>query len=95
MPLCSVPEWTCSLSAMMSWRSTRSSIDDLGMLALHTRIDEMQTAKHSVTKAEIGEVMDAAIESASKKNVGHFFDILFGRRYDDEDMIIITEKDFE
>ena len=76
-------------------REREFSIDDLGMLALHTRIDEMQTAKHSVTKAEVEEIMNAAMESAAKKNMGHFFDILVGRRYDDEDMIIITEKDFE
>ncbi len=76
-------------------REREYSIDDLGMLALHTRIDEMQTAKHSVTKAEIEQLMDAAIRSAAKKNVGHFFDILLGRRYDEEDMLIITEKDFE
>ncbi len=76
-------------------REREYSIDDLGMLALHTRIDEMQTAKHSVTKAEIEQLMDAAIHSAAKKNMGHFFDILLGRRYDEEDMLIITEKDFE
>lgn len=75
-------------------REREFSVDDLGMLALHTRIDELQTAQHSVTKAEVEEIMNAAIESASAKSVGHFFDILLGKRYDDEDMIIITEKDF-
>ena len=75
-------------------RDQEYSIDDLGMLALHTKIDEMQTANHAVTTAEVKEIMDDAIYSASRKTLGHFFDILLGRRYDEEDMIIITEKDF-
>ena len=70
------------------------SIDDLGMLALHTKIDEMQTANHAATTADVKEIMDDAIYSASRKTLGHFFDIILGRRYDDEDMIVITEKDF-
>ena len=70
------------------------SIDNLGMLALHTKIDEMQTAQHAVTTADVKEIMDEAIFSASRKTLGHFFDIILGKRYDNEDMIIITEKDF-
>ena len=76
-------------------REHEFSIDDLGMLALHTKIDEMQTATHVVTKDDVMEIMDDAIYSASRKTISHFFDILFARRYDDEDMIIITEKDFD
>ena len=71
------------------------SIDNLGMLALHMKIDEMQTADHAVTTNDIEEIMDDAIYSASRKTFGHFLDILLGKRYDDEDMIIITEKDFK
>ncbi len=69
-------------------------IDDMGVLALHTRIDEMQTSDHVVTGAEVKEIMDEAISHANRKNIGHFFDILLGKRYDEEDMIILTEKDF-
>jgi hypothetical protein len=71
------------------------SIDNLGMLALHMKIDEMQTADHAVTTNDIEEIIDDAIYSASRKTFGHFLDILLGKRYDDEDMIIITEKDFK
>ena len=70
------------------------SIDNLGMLALHTKIDELQTANHAVTCDDVEKIMEEAIDSASRKTLGHFFDIIFGRRYDAEDMIIITEKDF-
>ncbi|MCR5499585.1 MAG: hypothetical protein K6F31_04220, partial [Acetatifactor sp.] len=70
------------------------SIDNLGMLALHTKIDELQTANHAVTCDDVEKIMEEAIGSASRKTLGHFFDIIFGRRYDADDMIIITEKDF-
>ncbi len=70
------------------------SIDDLGILALHTRIADMQTGDHEVTLSEIEELVDEAIYYADKKTPKHFFDVLFGNRYDDEDMIILREKDF-
>lgn len=70
------------------------SIDDLGILALHTRIAEMQTSDHEVTLAEIEELVDEAIYFANKKTPGHFFDVLLGKRYDEEDMIVLREKDF-
>lgn len=70
------------------------SIDEFGILALHRRIDEMQTSDHVVTVLEVKEMMDAAIHHANRKNIGHFFDILLGKRYDEEDMIILREKDF-
>ena len=75
-------------------REMEYSIDEMGVLALHTRIEELQTSDHVVTVAEVKEIMDEAIHHANKKSLGHFFDILFAKRYDDEDMIILTEKDF-
>lgn len=69
-------------------------IDDFGVLALHQRIDEMQTSDHVVTIMEVKEIVDAAIAHANRKSVGHFFDVLFSKRYDEEDMIILREKDF-
>ena len=75
-------------------REKEYSIDEMGMLALHTRISDMQTIDHAVTILEVKEIMDDAIASASRKTVGHFFDILTAKRYDDEDMIILREKDF-
>lgn len=70
------------------------AIDELGVLALHTRIADMQTSDHEVTLAEIEELVDEAIYYADRKTPGHFFDVLFGKRYDEEDMIILGEKDF-
>lgn len=69
-------------------------IDEVALLALHTRIDDMQTSDHEVTLSEIEELVDEAIYYADRKTPAHFFDILFGRRYNDEDMVILTEKDF-
>ena len=70
------------------------SIDEMGSLALHRRIDERQTNSHSVTLKEVKEIVDEAISHASKKNMGHFFDILLGKRYDGDGMTILGEKDF-
>lgn len=75
-------------------REMEYSIDDLGVLALHTRIEELQTIDHAVTIMEVKEIVDEAIEHANKKNIKHFFDILMAKRYDDEDMIILRENDF-
>lgn len=75
-------------------REMEYSIDELGVLALHTRIEDMQTIDHVVTVVDVKEIVDEAIAHANKKTLKHFFDILFAKRYDDEDMIILTEKDF-
>ena len=70
------------------------SIDEFGILALHTRIADRQTSDHEVTLAEVRELVDEAIEYANKKTPKHFMDILLAKRYDEEDMIILREKDF-
>lgn len=70
------------------------SIDDMGILALHQRIDELQTSEHVVTVSDVRDILDEAIEKANKKSLKHFTDVLFAKRYDDEDMIILRENDF-
>lgn len=70
------------------------TIDELGILALHTRIADMQTSDHEVTLGEIEELIDEAIYYADRKTPAHFFDVLLGKRYDEEDMIVLREKDF-
>lgn len=70
------------------------SIDELGRLALHTRIEDLQTSEHAVTVDEVREIIDEAIEHASRKSLRHFWDIIVRRRYDEEDMIILRERDF-
>ena len=70
------------------------TIDELGVLALHTRIADMQTSDHEVTLGEIEELVDEAIYYADRKTPQHFVDVLLGKRYDEEDMIVLREKDF-
>lgn len=70
------------------------SIDELGILALYTRIADMQTSDHVVNAEDVEEIMEDAIYSATRKSLSHFKDVLFGKRYDDEDMIVLREKDF-
>ena len=68
--------------------------DELGRLALHTRIEDMQTSSHAVTVGEVRDIVDEAIAHANRKTIGHFIDIVLRRRYDEDDMIILREKDF-
>lgn len=70
------------------------SIDELGALALHHRIEELSTIDHAVSLGEVEEIVDEAILRANRKTPRHFFDILFAKRYDEEDMIVVTERDF-
>ncbi len=70
------------------------SVDELGILALHTRIEDRQTSDHAVDVEEVRAIVDEAIRHAEKKSVKHFFDVLFAKRYDEEDMIILREQDF-
>ncbi len=75
-------------------RDKEYSIDELGILALHTRIAEQQTSNHAVTILDVKGIMDEAIRHANRKSMGHFVDILLAKRYDEEDMIILRENDF-
>lgn len=70
------------------------AVDELGILALYTRVAELQTSDHAVTVADVEEIVEDAIYHANKKTISHFMDILFAKRYDDEDMIILRENDF-
>lgn len=70
------------------------AMDPMGALALYRRIEDLQTIDHEVTLAEIREIMDEAIYYASKKTPAHLLDLMLGKRYDSEDMILIREKDF-
>jgi len=69
-------------------------IDTFGVLALHTRIADMQTLDHAVNVGDVRAIINEAIAHADKKTPKHFFDILLGKRYDKEDMIVLREEDF-
>lgn len=75
-------------------REQEYSIDEMGMLALYTRIGEMQSLDHQVSIEEVREIVDAAIRHVDRKNMSHFMDVLLAKRYDDDDYIILREKDF-
>ncbi|MDR0949000.1 MAG: hypothetical protein LBM69_05755 [Lachnospiraceae bacterium] len=75
-------------------RELEYSIGELGILALHTRIEERQTSEHIVTAMEVKSIVDEAIHKVNRKTPKHFFDILLAKRYDHEDMVILGEKDF-
>ncbi|SFQ21805.1 hypothetical protein SAMN04487928_12434 [Butyrivibrio proteoclasticus] len=70
------------------------SIDNLGILALHTRISERQTLDHEVTVSEVKDIIDDAIYYAEKRSIAHFVDVIVNKRYDENDMVILREKDF-
>ncbi|MBR4173880.1 MAG: hypothetical protein IKR56_00900 [Lachnospiraceae bacterium] len=70
------------------------TIDDMGILALHSRIDELQTSTHFVTTKEVEEIMDAAMNNVDKKNLVLLKNILFAKRYDENDLIILRESNF-
>ncbi len=70
------------------------SIDELGTLALYTRIANMQSGNHVVTKDEVRDIVDEAIWKSKKSKIKNFVDVLFARRYDGEDMIVLKERDF-
>ena len=70
------------------------SIDELGTLALYTRIANMQSGNHVVTKDEVRDIIDEAIWRSKKSKIKNFVDVLFARRYDSEDMIVLRERDF-
>ena len=70
-------------------------IDEMGILALYSRIDILQKEDHAVTVTEVKEIIDHAIEKAQRVNVKHFFKRLFGKHTDNADRVILTEQDFK
>ena len=70
------------------------SIDELGTLALYTRIANSQSGNHVVTKDEVRDIIDEAIWKSKKFNLKNFVDVLLSKRYDKEDMIVLRERDF-
>ncbi|WP_235899476.1 tetratricopeptide repeat protein [Suipraeoptans intestinalis] len=69
-------------------------LDEMGILALYSRIDVMQREDHAVTVAEVKEIMDEAIEHSQKANVKHLARRVFGKGTDDSSRIILKEEDF-
>ena len=70
------------------------SIDEFGQLALAQRLAAMQTSTHQVTLKEVRDLVDEAIGYAEKKTPHTLIEVISKRRYDENDRIIIHEKDF-
>ena len=69
-------------------------LDEMGILALYSRIDVMQREDHAVSVAEVKEIMDAAISHSQRANVKHLARRVFGKGTDSSDRIILKEEDF-
>ena len=70
-------------------------LDEMGILALYSRIDVMQREDHAVSVAEVKEIMDEAISHSQRVNVKHLARRVFGKGTDDSDRIILKEEDFK
>ena len=69
-------------------------IDEMGILALYSRIDSLQREDHAVTVAEVKEIMDGAIQHSQKASAKKLMKRVFGKNTDEADRIILSEKDF-
>lgn len=70
-------------------------IDEMGVLALYNRISTIQRLDRATTLTEVKEIIDQAIEKAERGTLKKAFSILTSRRYNEEDYVILREKDFE
>ena len=70
-------------------------IDDMGVLALYSRLAEIQFETDTIPSlADVKEMVDDAIINANKKSLKNMFGTLISKRYDDEHYMILKEKDF-
>ena len=69
-------------------------IDEMGILALYSRIDLLQREEKAVTVADVKDVVDEAIDNANSASVKNLMKKLFGKNKDDADRVILTEEDF-
>lgn len=70
-------------------------IDDMGILALYTRIDVLQREESVVTVADVKNIIDKAIENSKKVDLKNFMKKIFQKKADEGNRVILTEKDFQ
>lgn len=75
-------------------REQEYSIDEMGVLAIYNRIGDLQTIDHVVSLDEMEDIIEGAIRHVDRKNMSHFMDVILAKRYDEEDYIVLREKDF-
>lgn len=71
------------------------TIDEMGVLALYNRISNIQKLERATTLTEVREIVDEAIERAEKGGIKKAFGVLFSKKYNENDYLILREKDFE
>lgn len=71
------------------------TIDEMGVLALYNRINNIQKLDKATTLTEVREIVDQAIESAESGGIKKAFGVLFSKKYNENDFLILREKDFE
>ena len=75
-------------------KENRYKIDEMGILALYSRIDLLQREEKVVTVAHVKDIVDEAIGNSKKVNVKNLMKKVLGKSTDDSDRIILTEDDF-
>ena len=70
-------------------------IDEMGILALYSRIDMLQRNEHVVTVADVKEILDEAIENSQKASLKKIIGKVLGKNKDDSDRILLREEDFK
>lgn len=70
------------------------AIDDMALLAFYKKVSDLQVGNHSVSTGEVKSIIDGAISNGKKKGLGSIARSLSGKKYDDDDHIILREKDF-
>ncbi|WP_294783923.1 hypothetical protein [uncultured Eubacterium sp.] len=71
------------------------TIDEMGVLALYNRINNIQKLERATTLAEVKDIVDEAIESAEGGGIKRAFGSIFSKKYNENDYLILHEKDFE
>ncbi len=66
-------------------------IEEMGILALYNRISNIQKLERATTLAEVKDIVDQAIENAESGGLKK----LFTKKYNENDYLILREKDFE
>lgn len=71
------------------------TIDEMGVLALYNSISNIEHADSETTLTEVKEIVDKAVAHSEKGGLKKAFSIITSRRYDEDDYIILREKDFD
>lgn len=71
------------------------TIDQMGVLALYNRINNIQKLERATTLAEVKDIVDEAIENAEGGGIKKAFGSIFSKKYNENDYLILHEKDFE